>query len=153
MNRAIRGVLYLAVFVLFSGLAFFAARHWQNLQDDWVRLAPPVDCDFAQGPCRYPLAGGVLTFSVLPPDVPLMKPLELRLVMEGLEADAVAVEIRGLNMDMGLNRTRLLPDAGGGWSGETILPLCSQRRMQWEAAVQLEMQEHVEVPFHFQTRR
>ena len=42
---------------------------------------------------------------------PLMQPLRLSVVTDGLTVDEISVEIRGLNMDMGLNRTRLTPVA------------------------------------------
>ena len=63
------------------------------------------------------------------------------------------VEIRGLNMEMGLNRTQLTPIGEGSWAGETILPVCSQRRMEWEAAVQLDLEQRYELPFLFHTTR
>jgi hypothetical protein len=56
-------------------------------------------------------------------------------------------------MDMGLNRTLLQGIQDGRWEGETILPICSQRRMQWEAAVRLDGDGRFEVPFVFDTRR
>ena len=82
-----------------------------------------------------------------------MKPLRITADVEGLAVQNVHVEIRGLNMDMGLNRTRLEETAQGHWEGETILPVCSQRRMEWEAAVRLDADRRVEVPFVFHTVR
>ena len=70
-----------------------------------------------------------------PRDIPLMQPLRIDVRTEGLAARAVTVEIRSLNMDMGLNRTPLVATGNGHWRGETILPICSQRTMEWEAAV------------------
>ena len=64
-----------------------------------------------------------------------MRPLGLTLETEGLAVDRAWIEIRGLNMDMGLNRTQLSRHPEGQWRGETILPICSRRRMDWEAAV------------------
>jgi hypothetical protein len=90
----------------------------------------------------------------MPQAVPLMRPLQLAVEAVGLDLRAVAVEIRGLNMDMGLNRTLLKQSQTGRWSGETILPLCSQRQMQWEAAVRLDAEQgRFEVPFLFDTKR
>lgn len=82
-----------------------------------------------------------------------MKTLELEVATKGLDVRAATVEIRGLNMDMGLNRTLLSREADGLWRGETILPICSQRRMKWEAAVQLDAGQGLEVPFAFHTTR
>jgi hypothetical protein len=92
-------------------------------------------------------------FSISPGEIPLMKPLKLAVITEGLAPETMVVEIRGLNMEMGLNRTQLTPIAEGGWAGETILPVCSQRRMEWEAALQLDLDRRYEVPFRFHTTR
>jgi hypothetical protein len=82
-----------------------------------------------------------------------MKTLELTVSTTDLPVRGVSVDIRGLNMDMGLNRTVLERGGDGRWRGETILPVCSQRRMQWEAAVRLETTPPLEVPFAFATLR
>lgn len=94
-----------------------------------------------------------MTLAITPSQIPLMQPLRLSVVIAGLTAREIGVEIRGLNMDMGLNRTLLTPVADGRWEGETILPLCSQRRMEWEAAVLLRADQRLEVPFRFHTER
>jgi hypothetical protein len=99
------------------------------------------------------VAGGWVDFSIEPASVPLMKTLALAVTTQGLDVRGVTVEIRGLNMDMGFNRTPLSRAAGGRWTGETILPVCSQRRMEWEAAVQLDVGPRLEVPFAFRTER
>ena len=95
-----------------------------------------------------------MVFSIMPQPVPLMRPLQLAVEVVGLDARGVAVEIRGLNMDMGLNRTLLAKSHTGRWKGETILPLCSQRLMEWEAGVRLITEQgRFEVPFLFATKR
>lgn len=153
MNEKTRGALTLLGFALVALAAFQGARHWQATQTVPVRIEPLSDCDLNLRPCRRALAGGSVTFSISPAEIPLMKPLKLAVSTEGLNPEGLVVEIRGLNMDMGLNRTQLTPVGGGNWSGETILPVCSQRAMEWEAAVQLEMDRRYELPFLFHTTR
>jgi len=154
VNEKARGALTLLVFALIALAAFYAARYWQSAQGGHMRVQGPADCELNVGPCRQSLAGGKVTFSIEPGEIPLMEPLKLTVVVEDLAVAGVVVEIRGLNMEMGLNRTALTrADDGGHWQGETILPICSQRRMEWEAAVQLEGGEHYEVPFPFHTTR
>ena len=152
-NRA--GVTLMAVgFVLVAAVSFGVARHWQLRQPVYNRVAAVESCDLHVGPCRQTVAGGAVVFSIMPQPVPLMRPMQLAVEAVGLDAHGVAVEIRGLNMDMGLNRTLLTKSHTGRWKGETILPLCSQRRMQWEAAVRLDAEQgRFEVPFLFDTKR
>ena len=153
MNEKARGAFTLLVFVLIAIAAFYAARYWQSGQSGYTRIQGPADCDLSLGACQQSLAGGTVTFSIAPGEIPLMKPLTLGVLVEGLAAAGVVVEIRGLNMEMGLSRTTLTATGNGHWQGETILPICSQRRMKWEAAVQLDAGERYEVPFSFHTTR
>lgn len=153
MKEKTRVVMAVLAFALIAGGAFFSARYWQSAREGHIRVAPPVDCDLRVAPCRQALAGGWVTFSISPREIPLMQTLGLLVSTEGVAIDAVVVEIRGLNMAMGLNRTGLIQAGEGLWSGETILPLCSQRAMEWEAAVQLHGKARYEVPFLFYTTR
>jgi hypothetical protein len=143
----------LLVLLSIVALAFFGARYWQAAQSGYTRVGTGGECDLRAGACRRGLDGGAITFSITPAGIPLMKPLRIVADVEGLAVHNVLVEIRGLNMDMGLNRTRLEQTAQGHWEGETILPVCSQRRMEWEAAVRLDADGRVEVPFVFHTVR
>jgi hypothetical protein len=140
--------------VVLAAAAFLVARSWQARDaPSFQRLAAPESCDLRVGPCARRIGDGEVSFEIIPADIPLMRTLTLRVRTNQLEVAGTVVEIRGLNMDMGLNRTVLQRDQAGVWVGETILPLCSQRRMEWEAAVQLSLPTPVEVPFRFATRR
>ena len=153
MNEKTRGALTLLVFSLVAVAAFYGARYWRSAQESYIRAGRPADCNLHAGPCRQALAGGSVTFSISPAEIPLMKTLKLAVATTGLEVRGVVVEVRGMNMDMGLNRTLLTRAEDGGWEGETILPVCSQRKMEWEAAVQLETEGRYEVAFPFDTTR
>jgi hypothetical protein len=55
---------------------------------------------------------------------------------------------------MGLNRTSLQRGDHGHFVGETLLPICSSRRMEWEARVLLQREQGwLAVPFRFVTER
>ena len=153
MNEKTRNVLALLGFALIAAGAFVGARHWQSAQTAYSRMQPPVDCDLRAAPCRQSVAGGWVGFSIAPSTIPLMETLRLKVELHGVTADQVVVEIRGLNMTMGLNRTPLTPDGEGRWTGETILPVCSQRTMEWEAVVRIHADSRYEIPFPFQTTR
>jgi hypothetical protein len=154
VDARLRDLLTLLGFLSLAVVAYFAARHWQTDQAPYTRVEPVEACDLRTGPCRQPVDGGTVSLGIQPADMPLMQPLRLTVVAEGLAEHAVQVEIRGLNMDMGLNRTSLTRTPGGLWEGETILPICSQRRMSWEAAVRLDARgQAFEIPFFFQTDR
>ena len=153
MNEKARIGMAALMFALIAGGAFFAARYWQAAAPDFVRVEAATDCDLRTAPCRQAVASGWVSFSISPREIPLMQTLSLLVSTEGIEVDEVVVEVRGLNMAMGLNRTRLIQASDGLWSGETILPVCSQRKMEWEAAVQLRAKGRYELPFVFHTTR
>lgn len=145
---AVAGIIAVGV------VALLAARHWQSRGAEYVRPALATGCELQNGRCRQALESGAVTFVIDPPGVPLMKSLALAVLPEQVSAVVgIAVEIRGLNMEMGLNRTVLQRDAEGVWRGETILPICSQRRMEWEAAVLIDAASPISVPFLFYTER
>ena len=148
-----RSVLTLGGFAVLGVLAYLGARHWQSSDAGIRRIEPVAACDLRAGPCTQPVGDGSVTFAIEPRDIPLMRPLRLTVSTTDLPVGAASVDIRGLNMDMGLNRTVLERDEAGGWHGETILPVCSQRRMLWEAAVRLDTAPLREVPFEFHTVR
>ncbi len=154
MDAKPRDALTLLGLVLLAVAAYLGARHWQAGQASYTRVEPVEACDLRTGPCRQPADGGSVTLGIQPAAIPLMRPLRLTVVVEGLAERAVQVEIRGLNMDMGLNRTSLTRMPGGLWEGETMLPICSQRLMSWEAAVRLDVSgQALEIPFFFYTNR
>lgn len=146
-------VVSLAIIVALAAAAYWLVKGWQTAQPSYTRVSDAVTCDFAAGPCLQRWRGRSVALRVEPPQVPLMQPLRLIVDLEDNEASAVHVAVRGLNMDMGLNRTSLHRAGPGRWVGETILPICSQRRMEWEAAVEVDSLDRVEIPFAFSTRR
>jgi len=153
VTQGLKGGLTLVGLLLLVALAYYGGRAWQSSQAAYTRIAPTPACDLRAGPCRQAVAGGHISLAITPHEIPLMQPLRLVLETKGLTVRGVEVEIRGLNMDMGLNRTVLVQTADGHWEGETILPVCSQRTMEWEAAVRLDSAGRVEVPFVFHTTR
>jgi len=148
-----RNLLIAGGMLLVALAAYTAARHWQAGSAVYHRVAADAGCDLRGGPCRREVAGGAVVFAITPADIPLMRPLTMRVEVEDLPVSGVVVEVRGLNMDMGLNRTRLQQLESGVWTGETILPICSQREMKWEAAVRLDADSRSEIPFLFRTSR
>jgi hypothetical protein len=112
-------------------------------------------CDLGAGPCTARLPdGGEVTLSVEPRPIPLLRPLALRVVIGGLQADATAVDFLSTDMDMGYNRPSLAADGPGRFRGEGMLPTCTRSHMNWEARVLLTTPRGpIVVPFRFETKR
>lgn len=142
------------LFFCLAAIGFFLARYLAMPQAVQHEIA--VDgCKLEHRVCvgRLP-GGGEVQLSLTPRPVPLMKPLNVEARARDTDLQAIRLDITGLNMEMGLNRTDLVDTGGGAWTGETILPVCSQRRMHWQAALLLENATgKVRVLFNFHTIR
>jgi len=112
-------------------------------------------CNLSSGACSVTLPdGGRLEFTLAPQPIPLLKPLSLELRIEGSRARAVEVDFTGVNLPMAFNRADLTPEGEDAYSGQAILPLCANGRMEWRATVLLEDgKRQIYVPFRFETLR
>ncbi len=104
-----------------------------------VTLQVEADCDSAQRACRA--RGDELELELrLGPPVRTMESFEisLRRLRGSLGTDAqVTVQFQMRDMEMGLNRYRLVMDAEGIWRGQAMLPVCSAGRSDWIAQVDI----------------
>lgn len=126
------------VFVFLAFLGYFIASEWRASSSEGMEIATAGDCDLSAQPCHAVLPdGGRLTLSIAPRPIPLMQPLAVEIRVENSQLQPTSLDITGLNMEMGLNRTELSGSGDGRWSGETLLPICSQRQMHWQASLSL----------------
>lgn len=119
-----------------------------------ITVEPAPGCDLHQSSCAALLPqGGRLTLSLAPRPVAVMVPLEVEVLLEGVEADRVAVDFAGVTMNMGLNRQNL-SGRDGRFSGRATLPVCVTGRMAWLATVLVETgSTRMAIPFRFDAGR
>ncbi len=152
------------LFLSVSAIALLAAATvagtylWRRVNPDGdiaATAALDPSCDIQQGPCRVEFPdGGRITLSIAPQPFRALQPLEIRVTTEGLDAQEVAVDFRGLGMNMGYNRPRLKREAQGRFSGSGMLSTCVLERMTWEATVLARVDEGImAAPFRFETIR
>lgn len=112
-----------------------------------------ANCDLRQGKCTSPLPrGGHVSFSIVPEELPILRPLTLEVVVDGVSVSDVEVDFIGVGMDMGYNRSTLDSVTGSRFSGDAVLPVCVRSKMDWEARVMLQTDDGVVVaPFRFYT--
>ena len=113
------------------------------------------DCDLRAGPCVSRLDDGArVSFAIEPREIPVVKPLQLRVSVEGLQADGVQVDFAGVDMNMGFNRATLNAQGQGEFQGDGMLPVCVRDAMEWEAKVLISTEQGlVSVPYRFITVR
>lgn len=110
-------------------------------------------CDLRKGACTSNLpTGGKVTFSINPNDIPILRPLQLKVEIEGVEASKVDVDFIGIGMEMGYNRPTLKAVDKTHYSGRAILPVCVRSKMDWEARILLHTEKGtIMAPFRFFT--
>jgi hypothetical protein len=129
----------------------------------WPLLFPNVeisaalnpDCDLRVGPCVTTLDdGGRVSLSIEPREIPVMMPLRLRVKLEDVAAEAVAIDFKGADMNMGFNRVKLAQSGEGEFTGQGTLPVCVRDAMEWEARVLISRPDGLlSVPYRFITVR
>lgn len=120
-----------------------------------VKLPADPDCDLRAGPCVTQMNdGSQVSFSIVPRELPLMKPLQLQVEVDGLQANRIEVDFSGTDMHMGFNRFTLQPLSNDIFKGEGMLPVCVWDAMEWEAQVFIEVDRGtISVPYRFITVR
>ncbi|MCA1790797.1 MAG: hypothetical protein LC667_13340 [Thioalkalivibrio sp.] len=115
----------------------------------------PDDCDLNLQACTAQLPSGLqVSLDLQPRPMPTLQPLEVRLELTGQDPEWVELDLAGVEMYMGFNRSRLERVAPGSYRGQTVLPVCASEAMTWAATVLPEgEQERTTVQFRFLTRR
>jgi len=118
-----------------------------------LTVQPDPGCDLRRQSCIVALPGGgrvEVGSSVRP--IPLVKPFQIMVDVQGAAPARVEVDFAGIEMNMGLIRPLLIERAPGRFAGEVTLPVCITGQMEWQATVLLETGgERIAIPFRFQT--
>ena len=103
-----------------------------------IELATP-DCDLRHGPCATTLPSGErIELRIKPVYMPVLTSVHLEVKTEKIPVRKIYIYFKGADMNMGEFRYNLLPQKGGLYSAQTILPTCIQEHMLWHAVVHVE---------------
>lgn len=141
------------LFLLLAGLLGLGYWLGPQLVPKGEQVLPVVACDLNQGPCTVELpGGGRVRVEIGPRPIPVLKPLDVQLALEGFQAEKVQLDFAGVEMDMGFNQVSLKPQGEGRFAGQGNLPVCITGAMIWQAAFLIEGRGgSLTVPFHFTT--
>jgi len=146
--------LYVAISILLIPLAVSV---FISLSDEDVDTTASLDpaCDLQRGPCQSVFPnGGKVVLSIEPRPIQALKRLQIRVQTQGLDAQSVQVDFRGVNMNMGYNRPQLKKVTAGQFTGTWVLASCGLERMIWEATVLVETpSQKMAAPFPLETAR
>ena len=149
--------------VIFAVLAITGYQLKSSLlsSNETVRAAMQANCDLHKSSCTAVFPDGQkATLTMTPNTIPVLKPIQVNLQLEGLDATDVQFNIIGLNMDMGVNRNSLSgneqqSNQQQSFTGKIILPVCSFERMEWEAQAVITTKDNdvIIAPFQFYSAR
>ena len=120
-----------------------------------VTVMPDPGCSLHRGACKASLQdGGSIELSSSVQPIPMVKPFQVQVLLQGIAAQRVAVDFAGIGMSMGLNRPELVSQGNGRYVAEVSLPVCITGGMLWQATVLLEVAgQRIAIPFLFDTGR
>ena len=117
--------LFVALVLIAGGLT----RWW--LAPEEV-MSTEVRCELSQGQCEFFAEETLIRISVSPNPIQVMIQHEIQVTSAQGVFTPEALEVTGLNMDMGL--TRVVFGSAGVQAGmaNLILPICTQNEMHWQ---------------------
>lgn len=147
--RLRRSDLALAALVLALAAGSYALARYFSTRGA-INL-PLSTCDLNQQTCRVDLPdGGSIEVSIEPRPVPTLAPMNVRVQVNGRSLHNVKVNIAGADMEMGRNQAQLQELGNGLFAGPVTLPVCTTRRMLWQATLFLDSEQGViAAPFRF----
>lgn len=110
-------------------------------------------CNMNQSSCTATLKEGTLVeFEINPKPIPLMKPLQFRVILHNMHLPYLELTLFATNMNMGLHTFKLYPKENGVYEGEGMLPTCVMGNMRWQANLIINTSsQSLGAIFYFQT--
>lgn len=133
-------------------LAIAVAAHYASpllLPKADLTVRPDPGCDLQHRACAAALpGGGRVELSIGPRPIPILTPLRVDALVEGVVANRVEVDFAGETMNMGYNRVELARAGAGRHAGEASLPICVSGGMNWIVTLLVETdRQRIAVPY------
>lgn len=135
MNRPpLRQIIpHLLVVAVLAGIVI-EGRRQGDTDAPALRVLSLPPCRLDLGSCRARVGESEwLDLSISPRPVPAGTPFSASLSTHGVTVRAVEIEFEGTDMNMGLFRQPLSPQADGHFRSSVTLPVCATGTMRWHA--------------------
>ena len=143
--------------ILMVSLVFISWYKLEQAKKNTILAQVALDktCDLQKMDCRLVLPnGGDVTLSIEPRPIPLVKKFDIKVSINGMDVEAVAVDFKGTTMNMGPNNVTLKLLGDNHYSGQGMLPVCIRNSMEWQADVYLQGKDGIIIaPFVFFTHK
>lgn len=95
-----------------------------------------ANCDLHKEACSVKFKdGSLMTLSITPRQIPLMKPIKLRVKTKNINLDKLDLKVFATNMNMGFLETSLIKVKDNIYEGKITLPTCIAGNMIWNANI------------------
>lgn len=154
-NRPVRlyGLLVSVTLLIFLGVSScdFQANSSHPIES-WPMLK---DCSLHHKACQIQKGDQSVLLKITPNPIKVARMLTVEVVLEGIEAEKVELDIAGENMYMGYNRVNLtpVPNQPGHYQGQSMLAFCTLDDMEWQVSVLITQADrsYLAVPFALKT--
>jgi len=135
-----KSVLITIFLLILIGLGFLGGQYISQEKNQAVNdvriLGEAVDCLLSESACK--VAGYTLEFK----DRPIRPLTPIKVEMQtAANVSSVILDLEMLDMDMGVNRFKLVQEAEGIWKGEIMIPVCATGRRDWVANMLIESEQ------------
>ena len=117
--------LFVALVLVAGGLT-----RWLLAPDEVI--STEVHCDLSEGRCQITSAEGDISVSVAPSPIGVMSKHQIQVSTENGFFVPEALEVTGLEMEMGLTRAEFRSVSVQASLATLILPICTQNEMHWQ---------------------
>lgn len=141
-------LIWLAVIVLVFVSSWYAGSRLQQRDETSFQLMDVVPCQPLGAGCEAVFSGSVLQFRISSPVV-AMRPFVTSVATQA-DIREMYIQFRMRDMDMGIQRYKLVNNGNGLWQSEAVLPVCGTGRSDWVVTLAVRDQEtwwHAEFDF------
>jgi hypothetical protein len=152
---AIRILPVAALLLVAAALWVWADRMLPRAIAPSLQILASEDCDLNAGACTVALqSGGAIEIEIVPVPIVGLRPLVFEIRLSHRDPEWIELDLAGVEMFMGHNRSYLERVGPGAYRGEVTLPVCASERMTWAATVLPEGRTDLaEFQFRFVSRR
>ncbi|MBF6057595.1 MULTISPECIES: hypothetical protein [Thiomicrorhabdus] len=109
-------------------------------------------CNLHKEACSVTHGDQTVTLRIDPHPIPIARPLGIRVATDNISPQAIELDISGINMYMGYNRTSLQSTKPNFWVGTSMLAFCTSERMEWQLTLMLkDKDKQIQIPFYLET--
>lgn len=126
-----------------------AKINWVAPKNETIEvIASDTKCSVHLKACRTQInSQDWLEVQIDPKPIKPNQPLKILVNVSGEHLQATAVDLEGLNLNMGYIRPTLTKIGANQFAGEVTLPTCDEKTMQWQALVIFQNSQQSGLPF------